>query len=537
MTITALTLVLLAGGLTPDGARANDVRGLSATQTANYNGYYTAYSPAGYAYATNPAYATAGGYAAAQYPAAQYSATQYTAGYAPMATGAKTYAARRHPANVGYYSYRPAYLVTRPTRRAAQTAMYATQAVNYAPQAVYYAPAPANAAPALTLGATANSATQATYYAPPAPSYATAQPTAAYVQAYRPVAVPPTFVYRTTTARVPVTYYRPVVVYDPVTSVPVTCQQPTIGSECQTQRQRCGLFSWLFGRNNSCGSSCGYAPTTSYCGTAACGQSSCGAQPYYPAVQAPATTIIQQPATVIQQPGTIIQTQPSRVIPAMPTQPSGSFPFGSSPSTVPAPPTRFPGTVAPSTIPSTGVPASERPRLTPSGTVFPDPSGYPPVTDPSSGSSSSNYSPPASGSASSSGANSSSTGTTKSNGGNGYPATGSSLRLDNSSGPQIGTPNSSIQPVPDPDYNSRPRMPTRAPQLIDPRDKTAQAETTRWAVVPAVWAKPHRDSAEITPVAHRDAPPIAESPYLHRAAPAPVIDDSQWDDSGWKSAR
>jgi hypothetical protein len=99
-----------------------------------------------------------------------------------------------------------------------------------------------------------------------------------------------------------------------------------------------------------------------------------------------------------------------------------------------------------------------------------------------------------------------------------------------------------VQTVPDPEASQTPRPINRAPQLLDPRDKTAQMNQPRrgdqrWAVVPAVWPKP-----ESTPTAAS-----VESPYRvyqersysdsPRASVKPAVNPADYDDSGWTSSR
>jgi hypothetical protein len=74
--------------------------------------------------------------------------------------------------------------------------------------------------------------------------------------------------------------------------------------------------------------------------------------------------------------------------------------------------------------------------------------------------------------------------------------------------------------VPDLDAPETPRPVNAAPQLLNPRDKTARAGN-RWAVVPAIW--PERRPRSMQPVSLRttQAPPTANA--------------AQYDDRGWKS--
>jgi hypothetical protein len=86
----------------------------------------------------------------------------------------------------------------------------------------------------------------------------------------------------------------------------------------------------------------------------------------------------------------------------------------------------------------------------------------------------------------------------------------------------------SIQPVPDPNATQSPRPINRAPQLLDPRDKTATPGDRRWAVVPAVWPKPVTAAAESSPY----------RVYRERSLNTPAAASSaEYDDSGWTSAR
>jgi hypothetical protein len=85
----------------------------------------------------------------------------------------------------------------------------------------------------------------------------------------------------------------------------------------------------------------------------------------------------------------------------------------------------------------------------------------------------------------------------------------------------------SIQPVPDPAVNQPARPVNRAPQLLDPRDKTAALGDRRWAVVPAVWPKPQLPAGEQSPY----------RVYQQRSLTEPAAASSEYDDSGWTSAR
>ncbi|MDX1948513.1 MAG: hypothetical protein SFU86_24215 [Pirellulaceae bacterium] len=348
--------------------------------------------------------------------------------------------------------------------------------------------------------------------------------------------VAPRVVYRTTMMPVTVYAWRPVTTYQPVTAQPTTCLQPAAPTtSCQTARSRTGFLSWLNPFNwGSCGrsSGCGAAPTTSFCGAAACqpattcGTSGCG-QPYYPA----------QPTIVVPTtPGAIITTPPANLNPTIRSPIIGT-------PTVPSPPTRFPANTVP--------PADSRPSLPPGtiinpgtnpGSFNPAPSGGFPVSPPAGG-----FNPGPTGS---------------------FPATNNYPPATDpySSGAALGTPqprveasgplmtqptplmtppapvvtqpgyspapalNSSVQPVPDPAARQPKSPANRAPQLLDPRDKTARAEG-RWGVVPAVW--PSRPAASLT--SSGQSRPYAERSYSQPSAPA--INPADYDDGGWKSAR
>jgi hypothetical protein len=101
----------------------------------------------------------------------------------------------------------------------------------------------------------------------------------------------------------------------------------------------------------------------------------------------------------------------------------------------------------------------------------------------------------------------------------------------------------SVQTVPDPDAAERRSGPSRAPQLLDPRDKTASSRFNRWAVVPAVWPTNQPGGRVIGPASeaspylqHVSAPqPAREHAPVRHFEPAPAA--AEYDDSGWQSAR
>jgi hypothetical protein len=291
--------------------------------------------------------------------------------------------------------------------------------------------------------------------------------------------VPPRFVYRTAYAPVPVYMYRPVTAYDPVTAQPVTCLQPSTASTCMPQRHRWFSHSWFsWWKHGGCGAAPAPVamPTTAYCGQQPCGQ------PYYPT-----------------QPGVIIPTVPA---PGTTAPPVIISPIPAGP-TVPPPGTRFPGgTFSPADVP----PSLTTPRtpLSPPATV----PGIPRATTPGTPS---------------------------------FPVDPATVPFNPSGftpGPVLRPPTTdaapalhpSIQPVPDPAAKEPARPINRAPQLLDPRDKTATRGDSRWAVVPAVWPKPALPASVAA-----DASPYRV--YHERSLTTPATSAAEYDDSGWTSAR
>ena len=511
-----------------DSARAQQRAQVVAWPTYA-NGYYAANYPA--AYGAGPGYVVArpaaGPGAVTAYSGAYaVNANRYAAAYVPVtaAYANPTYfgaynapAARyRTPVAAGYYpAQTTTYYVPRGAvgyRAAPVAAYYAPQQVQVAPTTVQYAPS--NAYTVAPAGSMTSGAEAYYNYGQPGPiNY-----------------VPPRFTYRTAYAQVPVYMYRPVTVYDPITAQAVTCQKASTTSECQTTRSR--WWSWLNPHS--------WHRTT--CGTATCGTTGWG-QPYYPA-----------------QPSIVVPGAPTTVIPAAPA-PIITTPIPSAGSTVPPPPTRpfgstfVPGTTAPSTtFPSTTVPADTRPSLNPGGTIitpapgtrgggsfqvepgtgasgsFGSGSGYAPSIDPySSGIQGSFQTDPHSGSTSGN-VNGATTF------GSGYSSGAAVIRdpsrrntQQNENADRGPTLNPAIVPIPDPDAN-RQLPANRAPQLLDPRDKTAAAKPVqkgddRWAVVPAVW--PTRGSTPAYAPAQLHVP-NANSTAVHAA--------EMYDDSGWRSA-
>src|SRR5262245_57409804 len=238
---------------------------------ADYRGAATAW----------PVYAN--GTYAANYPTNQGASPAYfvarpvaVAGYGVQPQGTMYMPVRAAYANPTYFAaYGRSPVMYRPVSTA-----------GYAPSGGYYAPVTANYAPTNSYTVT-----------PAGLSSAGGEAAAYYGQPTTLNYVPPRYAYRTGYAAVPVYTYRPVTVYQPATGQPVTCMQASTCMTCQPQRTRChswwNPFTW-FGSGRSCGASaCGAAPTTTYCGAAACGQ------PYYPVqpVQPVVPVIPSVPAT------------------------------------------------------------------------------------------------------------------------------------------------------------------------------------------------------------------------------------------------
>lgn len=521
-----LTMIVLAiAALVELRANAADYRGMSSGWPVYANGY----NAAGYAAqpASGPAY----------YVARPVSANQLAA---PSRTGVMYMPVRAAYANPRYYA---AYGRSPVGYQPVQTAGYASAGgAYYAPAATntYYAPVTANYAPANSYavtpaGMSSAGSEAATYYAQPT--------TVNYV--------PPRYSYRPAYAAVPVYMYRPVTTYDPITAQPVTCLQPTTASTCQPtcQKQR-SCFSWLnplnwFGRGSSCGSSrCGAAPvpTTSYCGTAA---SQCG-QPYYP-VQ-PGIPVVPGPATTLPP-----TTLPPNAIPAVPG--STFIPRGGT--TVPPPPTVPFGSRGGITTTPGAQPADLQPRL-PAGTPVPGPAGSfpsgsgtftplpsttapqggsfgapPPTSPPGSFGTSTNFPPaadpnsPAQAPPSQADSNEKSSAAPEKSSSPPRSVFGSGYRTTpapSSDQPVIRAPElrpampPHVETVPDIDAPKTPRPVNSAPQLLNPRDKTARYGS-RWAVVPALW--PQSPKRSLQPVSLR-------TPQIPPPTSATLYDDRGW---------
>lgn len=502
-------------GNNPSGPAYYVARPVSYGNPTGGYGYTAGYAPAGYAPA---GYAPAPGYGQAVPTTAAYANPSYMAAYgaAPMQAQQPRYA---------YYGVAP-------------VGYGAPVTAGYAPLQSYRV-SPAG-------GSSAGAEAYTNYGQPTTVNY-----------------VPPRFVYRTTYAQVPVYMWRPVTVLQPGTTQPVTCLQPTTTTQCQTQRRRWWSHSWFNWGHSSSGSggcgttTCGTAPvatanvcTTNYCTTQACGQ-----QPYYPTQPGVIIPTVPAPATTLPG-GTIITPIPAGpagpTIPAPPTRfPTGStfVPADVAPSLRGAPPgttiiTPAPGTT---TVPGTTLPGTSLPRT--------------PTTVPPAGSF--QVDPPATGVPSGSGF-----------GGTGFPmgnnaapsadtltgatspvnsatssvtpvpryrieATGPTLKPPAANTAPITAPtlHPSIQPVPDPAAGQPTRPVNRAPQLLDPRDKTAHAGDNRWAVVPAVWPSPNRTLAVPAVQAERSPYRRAVEERSLTTPAQPAVDASQYDDAGWASSR
>jgi hypothetical protein len=301
------------------------------------------------------------------------------ASYPPVAYGAGNYGQAGYGS--GYVGASP-YIPARPQAYAQPTAGYAYAA----PVTTYYAPAPnyaysagmQYAAAPVNYAAATPIVSNATYYAPVAnyppqtvfPSQS-AQPYAAYrpVTAYSPTlppwrAAPPAYAmnyaspnfYRTNYARTPVTYYRPVMVYDPVTGGANQVLQPATGYEWQARRWQSYRLFPLFNRNTN--------TTCANCGT--CGPYGCN----QPTLNTPAPYYV---------PGT---TQPTAVSPygTQPYAAPGGF-FPSTPTTISPPATFAPTTTVPTTTIPSNVPANTIPTLNSGEFNVPTRRDYPPPFD------------------------------------------------------------------------------------------------------------------------------------------------------------
>jgi hypothetical protein len=517
-------LLTLATSALADFAPAADYRGMPAAWPAFPNGYYAANYPTNYG---APAY---------------YVARPVTAQYAPAAAPARV---AYMPVNAAYANptYFAAYGAAPAAARAPVAAYYPqTQAAYYAPQAgAYYAPTTANYAPNFS------------YAVSPAGSVSAGSEAAAYMQPSLNY-VPARTTYRPAYAAVPVYAYSPVTAYQPAAyGQPNTCYQPAPAAPCQSSCR--SSFSWLnpfTWFRHGCGRpACGAAPTTAYC-TSGCGQPYYPVQPVIPVVPAPTGPMIVTPPTTvtpsiqgtprIPAPGTRFPstTLPADIRPSLTPLPGGSFtpaPSGGSftpvpgpatvtpsgPTTVtPAPGGSFPTT--PSTVPGFGSPGS----FTPSGT------NYVPNTDP--------YNSPSMTRGATAGLSSSASPNTT------FQTPASAVIRAPELNPALPP---TIRAVPDLDAPQAPNPVNHAPQLLDPRDKTAARAHGRWAVIPAVWPKKEapahnavvaRSPDRATSDVMARSPDRATTPALGATAGSPsravqvTPNPADYDDRGWRSA-
>ena len=166
-------------------------------------------------------------------------------------------------------------------------------------------------------------------------------------------------------------------------------------------------------------------------------------------------------------------------------------------------------------------PGAPVPGFTPTPGAFGTGTNYPPAADPYNGPTSPVQAPPASTGPALNGQNEQSSGPSHSVFGSGYKS--NVIRA-----PELGPampPN--VTTVPDLNAQQHPRPVNRAPQLIDPRDKTAaRGRDPRWGVVPAKWPAAETQSLQ------QAASHMASTRPMSAKIATPV-----YDDSGWKSAR
>lgn len=362
------------------------------------------------------------------------------------------------------------------------------------------------------------------------------------VYAYRPTYAAPVVYYRPTTA------YQPVMVYQPAAGVAQTCgYAPQPQSCCQTScaPRNCGILARLFPRLFGGGSSCNTTCYSSGCAPAACVPAGCGATPYYPGVAGPPVIpTVPAPGTPIQGlPGsrTII---PGNTIPSIPSAPPPVR--GPAPGvTIPSPPLRDPA----NTIPSLNTPPGGFNPVPPATGGFnpaPNPGGFNPAPlnpggfnpgtapfNPTPGpvapptnpggfnqnlfapqSDPYQNPPPAGGSIF----------------GSGYtprpaPSTAPNSRIAE---PGLKAP-AGVRPFTDPEAPRRNE--NRAPQLLDPRDRTA-LHTGQFTVVPAVWPSRDNRGSSTHAASQQEAAYQVPSVQFDRPAPQRVLDDSGWEAAG-----
>jgi hypothetical protein len=462
----------------------------------------------------------------------------YYASYPVSGSGQPYYVARpvmpaQRPAAIAYVPVNAAY--ANPNYFGA----YATTRAGYRPQAAavayngqaaaYYPPATTAYYPQSPAGA--NYAPSSGYAISPAgSSYAGAEAAAYLGQPTTVNYMPPRVTYRPAYAATPVYAYQPVVAYQ-VGVQPTTCGQPVavqpVATGCGAAKScRRGFLSFLNPFNWFRRGGCGAAPTTAYCGAATncysvaqCGTTTGCGQPYYPTQPMTIIPTVPAPANTIPSIRSPIIGTPTVPPPPTRSNPSTFVPADSAPSVAPGTIIR-PGTTTPgsggSFTPSGGF--GTPPAGTPGGS-FPSGSNYAPEEDP--------YAEPTI-----SGANYRS-----------QPTSPSTIREPGASDSPTRQLAPSVRPIPDPDAREKSESPSRAPQLLDPRDKSASTRFNRWAVVPAVWptksaggrlATFSREEASpyLSPQSANE-PAHAYEPVKHFVPAA----EPQYDDGGWSSGR
>lgn len=359
------------------------------------------------------------------------------------------------------------------------------------------------------------------------------------VYAYRPVYAAPVVYYRPTTA------YQPVMVYQPAAAAAQSCcygPQPQGGCQTSCAPRNCGILARLFPRLFGGGSSCNTTCYSSGCAPVACAPAGCGATPYYPGVvgppviptvPAPGTPIQGLPGTRTIIPGNTIPTipaapppvrgpapgvtipspplrDPANTIPSLNTPPGGFNPAPAAPggfNPVPNPGTFNPGPANPGGFNPGTAPFNPNPVAPPTNPGGFNQNLYAPQLDPY-------QNPPQTGG---------------SIFGSGYTPRPTSSVTPNGriAEPGLKAP-AGVRPFTDPEGPRRNE--NRAPQLLDPRDRTALF-SGQFAVVPAVW--PSRDHRGSTTAAEQSATePTARSVGFDRPTPQPVLDDSGWEAVG-----
>ena len=489
-----LLVVVLAGFAVLARVRsaAGQYRGASAGWPQNAGGYYASYPVSGNG---QPYYV-----ARPTMPAQRPAAIAYV------------------PVNAAYAN--PNYFGAYATTRAGYQPQVATTAYSGGAAAAYYPQA----------AAATNYAPSSGYAISPAGSSYAGSEAAAYLG--QPTTVnymPPRVTYRPAYAAVPVQTFQPVIAYQ-VGAQPTTCGQPVavqpVATGCGAAKScRRGFLSFLNPFNWFRRKGCGAAPTTAYCGTATncysvaqCGSTGTCGQPYYPTQPITIIPTVPAPANTIPSIRSPIIGTPTVPPPPTRSNPSTFVPADSAPSLAPGTIIR-PGTTTPSGGSFTPSGGFGTPPAGTSGGSFPSGSNYAPAEDP--------YAVP-----SISGAN--------------YRSKSSSPTTIREPGADEATQRElapSVRPVPDPEAREQRESPSRAPQLLDPRDKSAASRFNRWAVVPAVW--PTKSAGGRLATFTREE----ASPYLSpqsASEPAHAYDpvkhfvpaaEAKYDDGGWSSGR